>query len=119
MRRLRLVPEASGFTAEIGETAEGTSLAAPVMRLREGLERDPSRIKAAWICEPAELDYLQAFHRTATKRGALPFTLYLILTTADAVLYRCMIVPKTWQLDVVGELTHRVSCQLDVVREPT
>ena len=111
---LKLVPEKSGYSLTDGDGALRTQLEGPRGRYVEDVEGDLALVNATFLVQNTGLEYLRAFYRTGTKRGALPFLVDLAIDGSTLTRHKAWFVPGSMKTASAGGLAYRVSCQMEV-----
>lgn len=115
---LPLLPAKSGYS--VGERP-GAVLRAPLEGGRSRMRRDmldPAPIVSVqWNLTARKYDQLQAFHRHATRRGADPFLIDLVIDEAALVRHTARFVPDSFRLAGIEGGKYIVQAQLEA--EPT
>ena len=85
-------------------------------RYRKDIFQSSSMLNVSWICDREQYQYLVAFYRTATMRGALPFTIDLIIDDMDLKEYEANFMPGTFTLTSQRGLSYTVSATIEVAQ---
>lgn len=97
MRKLLLRPNSSGYTATAGNEVVSAATEGGASRSRRDFIGAPSMINVAWMLDEDGFDYLNAFFRTGTKSGSLPFLCDLLLERAGLIEHTCKFVPGSFK----------------------
>lgn len=109
-----LAPDNSAYTAEYGEEVVRSALDGGAGRYRSDILNSSTMVGVQWITDREGYDYLMAFYRTITKRGALPFTIDLIINDSELFEHTVHIVPGSFKLTGQKGLSHTVAATLEV-----
>jgi len=114
MTKFLIPPEQTGYGVQFGEETKRTQLEGGAGRYRQDILNSSTMVNVKWLLHPDEYEYLQAFYRTITKHGALPFTIDLIIDTPDLVEYTVHFIPGSIQLSSQSGQGYGVDAQLEV-----
>ena len=116
---LALVPDSSGFSANVGDGVLSVKLDGGASRYRRNYIGSTYDVKASWILNRQEYAYMKAFFRTACNDGATPFYIKMIFEDDYLKPYKAYWKPKTFSLNnsEAGEVFY-VSAELEVFPNP-
>ena len=114
--KLQVQPESSSYNLNFGQEALRTELEGGLGRYRQDIVGASTKLQGIQFrCDPEQYEYLLAFWRNETKRGAEPFEMDLYLDNADLVECVCHFMsPIT--LSQQSGLTFVVSADIEVTR---
>lgn len=112
--KLRLAPDQASYVAMPGNEVLRVQLDGGAGRYRRDIIGGWATITAQWTLDRMQFNYLSAFHRTKTSKGALPFNCDLILDAAVPSEYLCYFIPETFQLISQAGLSYVVAANLEV-----
>jgi hypothetical protein len=119
MRKLILVPEASGYTSTDGQSSIRIALAGGAGRNRLDKIGASKTVNASWSMNQSEYQYWRSFYRTVTKEGALPFTCDLLSEDGTGVKeHVCSFIPGTVTMPNQIGLNYVQQAQLEVTPLP-
>lgn len=112
--KLGIIPDASGYRVDYGNTVVVTPLVGGPPRIRADYDDTVAIINLQWTIQSADFDALMAFYRTATDKGANPFLMDLILDSSSLTEYTVQFVEKTFKLTQQFGLTFVVNASVYV-----
>jgi len=112
--KLLLIPESAGYAVDRGQEVLSVKLDGGASRMRKDIIGAAFDVNVAWKLDPEQYDYLNAFFRTATARGSLPFTIDLVLDKTEYQTVTARFVPKTLKLTGQQGLSYFMSATLEV-----
>lgn len=116
MAKLHFPPAATGYSAQPRSGVLAVELDGGSARYRTDVLHNPHRVRATWFCNQVQYDYLNAFHRTATTNGALPFDVRLRLDNEAAADYSAHFVPGTFGMTRMEGRLRVVEAELEVLK---
>ena len=112
---LALIPDSSGFSANVGDGVLSVKLNGGASRYRRSYIGSTYSVSCSWILNRDQYNYIKAFFRTACNEGSTPF--YVKMIFEDDVLkpYKAYWKPQTFSLSSIeaGEV-FTVSAELEV-----
>jgi hypothetical protein len=118
MMKCMVSPSQAGYSAQPGNEAIAVQLDGGAPRVRADQLGGAYLITVQWTIGPEDFDYLMAFYRTGTKKASLPFTIDLLLDSAEITEYTAYIVPGSWKFSGKQGLTYTIDAQLTVLPLP-
>lgn len=115
MRHLILPPDGFSLTGSRQASSVAATLNSPQGFYAPTQRMQAWRVEVSWTCSLADFDYFMAFWRTATARGALPFTVDLPLESAELTTHVARFVPGSIRLADVQGTVRTVRAAIDVV----
>jgi len=112
--KLLLVPDSSAYSVERGDEVLSVILDGGASKFRKDIIDAAFRVNVAWILDPEGYQYLNAFFRTATARGSLPFEIDLVLDTTEYQECVAHFIPGSFKLTAQKGLSYFVSATLEV-----
>jgi hypothetical protein len=97
MRKLLLRPNSAGYAVVLGNEIVSINVDGGPSRSRRDFLGKPSMVNVAWMLDQAGSEYLNAFFRTATANGSLPFLCDLLLDRSTLEEYTCKFVPGSFK----------------------
>lgn len=107
-------PDNSSYSVTDGNEVIATKLASGASRYRRDIIGATSTVNVTWIVGRDAYKYIRAFYKAIAQKGALPFTIDLILDEPDLTAHKAYFVPGTMVLTGQQGLTYFVSAQLEV-----
>lgn len=98
MKKLQLLPDSSSYNVKFGEGNISTRLSGGASRVRKDTVDNVHSINVGFNLNKEQYQYIMAFYRHITKRGALPFLMDLITDDGTPLTHKVQIVPNTFQL---------------------
>ena len=115
LEKLNMTPAQDAYSMADGDEVLYQQLEGGGPRLRKDIENSFNRVNVQWDTTQAGYKYLRAFFITATKKGALPFLIDLIIDEAILTEHEANFVPNTFRLSgVQGSNAFTVNAALDV-----
>jgi hypothetical protein len=114
MTKLLLIPTQTGYSHSAPEDAVRTQLEGGAGRYRSDYIGKTSIVNVSFWCNATQHDYFWAFYRHSTSRGALSFTLDMILEASALTTYTAYFIPGSITV-TPNALNFTVSCQLEVI----
>lgn len=115
MTTLIIPPDSSSYAAARGDEVLSVKLDGGASKFRLDILNAAFLVDATWILDRDGYEYINAFYRTATGHGSLPFSVELILDTPLPVLYaECHFVPGSLKLSAQSGFSYTVSAQIEV-----
>lgn len=118
MVKLYVQPESAGYAVERGSEVLSVALDGGASKLRRDVLNASFKVNVSFVLDPTEYNYLNAFFRTATEHGSLPFEIDLILDNTTLTEYTARFVPDTFKLTAQKGLTYYVGAVLEVESLP-
>lgn len=112
--KLQIPPDQAAYVAVSGNEVLSVKLDGGASRYRSDIIGAWSSVTAQWTLNRMQYNYLSAFFRTKTKRGAIPFLCDLYLESSEIQEFTCYFVPSTFQLISQAGLTFTVGASLEV-----
>lgn len=121
MRKLLLKPNTSGYSVTIGNEIVSVQVSGGASRSRRDYVGLPSTVNVSWMLDEAGFDYLNAFFRTITQNGVLPFLCDLLLDRPALVEYTCKFIPNSFKpvASTTGASIFNATAQLEVLPKIT
>lgn len=116
MKKLQLLPDSSSYNVKFGEGNISTRLSGGASRVRKDTVDNVHSINVGFNLNKEQYQYIMAFYRHITKRGALPFLMDLITDEGSPQTHKVQIVPNTFQLS--EQAGHRYGISFTVEAEP-
>lgn len=116
MKKLQLLPDSSSYNVKFGEGNIATRLSGGASRVRKDTVDNVHSINVGFNLNKEQYQYIMAFYRHITKRGALPFLMDLITDEGSPQTHKVQIVPNTFQLS--EQAGHRYGISFTVEAEP-
>lgn len=116
MKKLQLLPNSSSYNVKFGEGNISTRLSGGASRVRKDTVDNVHSINVGFNLNKEQYQYIMAFYRHITKRGALPFLMDLITDEGSPQTHKVQIVPNTFQLS--EQAGHRYGISFTVEAEP-
>lgn len=116
MKKLQLLPDSSSYNVKFGEGNIATRLNGGASRVRKDTVDNVHSINVGFNLSKEQYQYIMAFYRHITKRGALPFLMDLITDDGTPLTHKVQIVPNTFQLS--EQAGHRYGISFTVEAEP-
>lgn len=116
MKKLQLLPDSSSYNVKFGEGNISTRLNGGASRVRKDTVDNVHSINVGFNLNKEQYQYIMAFYRHITKRGALPFLMDLITDEGSPQTHKVQIVPNTFQLS--EQAGHRYGISFTVEAEP-
>ena len=116
MKKLQLLPDSSSYNVKFGEGNISTRLNGGASRVRKDTVDNVHSINVGFNLNKEQYQYIMAFYRHITKRGALPFLMDLITDDGTPQTHKVQIVPDTFQL--TEQAGHRYGISFTVEAEP-
>lgn len=116
MKKLQLLPDSSPYNVKFGEGNILTRLNGGASRVRKDTVDNVHSINVGFNLNKEQYQYIMAFYRHITKRGALPFLMDLITDEGSPQTHKVQIVPNTFQL--TEQAGHRYGITFTVEAEP-
>lgn len=105
-----------GYTVDEGDTNVAIQLDGGAPRVRGDKLGAVKTVHCQWTVDQGDYDYLEAFYRTATGNGALPFNISLVgIDSSTPNTYVAYFVPNTKRLLNQSGLTYVLGADLWVV----
>lgn len=98
MKKLHLLPDSNSYNVKFGDGNIATRLNGGASRVRKDTVDNVHSINVAFSLNKEQYQYMMAFYRHITKRGALPFLMDLITDEGSPQTHKVQIVPNTFQL---------------------
>ncbi len=95
---LPLTPSSASYTTKQANEIVATDLPGGPPATRRDFIGATHAITVQWACDPLKYSVLEAFFRTTTAMGSLPFQCELIIDDAPTALYECKFVPGSYGL---------------------
>lgn len=114
MRTMVIPPDNSAYAAQRGSEVLSVKLDGGSSRTRLDVFGAPFTVDVVWIVDPAGFNYLNAFFRTATIHGSIPFKVAMVLDSATLTQYTAIFVPNTFKLTQQQGLAYYLAAQLEV-----
>jgi len=114
MSKLMISPENSSYAVVRGSEVLSSELQGGSSKMRLDVLNAAFTINVAWSLSPVQYEYINAFFRTKTKHGSLPFTIDLILDNTVYTEYTARFIPDTFKLASQKGLTYYVNAVLEV-----
>lgn len=115
MQKFTIPPESESYSVKDGVSFVSVALEGGLSRRRADVINAASKAKVSWSFDRAEFDYFRAFFDTATMKGALPFTLDLVVDKHYRQEYVCAFIEDTLELSEVSGHSYRVTAELEVI----
>ncbi len=117
MRKLLLRPNSTGYAANAGDEILSIKVAGGASRSRRDFIGAPATVNVGWMLDEAGFDYLNAFYRTVTQSGALPFLCDLLLERPFLVEHTCKFIPNSFKPigSTTGSSIFNSSAQFEVL----
>ena len=93
-----MLPDSSSYNVKFGEGNISTRLSGGASRVRKDTVDNVHSINVGFNLNKEQYQYIMAFYRHITKRGALPFLMDLITDEGSPQTHKVQIVPNTFQL---------------------
>lgn len=116
--KLAIPPDTNAYTVKPGTTVVQTQLDGGAPRTRADFDGAAEIVTVQWTVGKDGFEYLRAFYRTATGKGALPFTADLQIEAGAADTYTCYFQQDSFQLASVSGLTYVITATLLVLPNP-
>jgi hypothetical protein len=116
MATLLLCPLTAGYSAKQTPGVLAVELDGGSARYRKDILHGSFRVTVSWACNGEQYEYLNAFHRTATVAGALPFDIALRLDDDALETFSAHFVPGTFGLSRTEGERRWVEAELEVVK---
>lgn len=116
MSKLKLHPDKAGYAVDRGTEIISAKLDGGASKIRKDILNAAFRVSVQWITHPDGYNYLNAFYRTSTANGSLPFTIDLYLDKSEPVEFSAQFVPDTFKLSSQSGETYYVSAELEVTK---
>ena len=116
MKKLQLLPDSSSYNVKFGEGNISTRLNGGASRVRKDTVDNVHSINVGFNLSKEQYQYIMAFYRHITKRGALPFLMDLITDEGSPQTHKVQIVPNTFRLS--EQAGHRYGISFTVEAEP-
>jgi hypothetical protein len=114
MLKLIIPPDNSSYNVTDGDSVVSVKLDGGASRYRSDKLGATSAVDVVWIVDKSGFEYLRAFYRGASISGALPFTIDLILDSADVTEHKSYFKQGTFKLVEQRGLSYTVSASLEV-----
>lgn len=119
MQKLMLRPNSSGYSVTSGNEIVSAQTAGGPSRSRRDFLGAPSVVNVAWMLDELGFEYLNAFFRGVTEKGALPFLCDLLLERAFLQEYTCKFVPGSFKpVSSTAAFTFNATAQFEVLPLP-
>jgi hypothetical protein len=119
MRKLYLRPNSSGYTATAGNEVVSAATEGGASRSRRDYIGAPAMISVAWMLDESGFDYLNAFFRTITKSGSLPFLCDLLFDRPYLVEHTCKFIPGSFKpIASTAAFTFNAIANFEVLPQP-
>lgn len=116
MAKLLFPPAASSYAVQLPAGALSVKLDGGAARYRTDVLHGSFRVRAAWFCSPKQYQYLNAFYRSATAFGALPFDVRLRLDREPAKYVSAHFMPGTLRFTRMEGRLRVMEAELEVVK---
>lgn len=112
---LALVPDSSGYSANVGDGVLSVKLKGGASRYRQDKIGSTYDVSVSWVLNRDQYNYIKAFYRTACNYGSTPFYIKLIFEDDTLKPYKAYWKPQTFGLTgtEAGEV-FQVSAELEV-----
>lgn len=107
-------PDQAGYSVKDGNEVIATKLAGGASRYRRDIIGATSTVNVAWTIGPDEYRYIRAFYNAIAKKGAVPFSIDLILDRSELTEHKAYFIPGSMSMDGQKGLTYSISAQLEV-----
>jgi len=114
---LAVSPVQASYSAEF-PGAISTALDGPRGRYRKVTERNPIDLPVSWVVDAYGFQYLRSFFRGPCKKGAVPFTIDLVVESQAEAAHVAHFVPGTFTLESMSGQAFTVSATLEVLPNP-
>lgn len=119
MRKLLLRPNSQGYAATAGNEVVSAATDGGASRSRRDFIGAPAMINVAWMLDEAGFEYLNAFFRTITKSGSLPFLCDLLFDRPYLVEHTCKFVPGSFKpIASTAAFTFNAIATFEVLPQP-
>lgn len=98
MTKLYMRPSNASYSVQRGSEVLSVKLDGGASKYRRDILNASFTVTVSWDTTEDGWDYLNAFYRTATARGSLPFTIDLLLEDSTLTTYTAYFVPDTFKL---------------------
>lgn len=116
MKKLQLLPDSSSYNVKFGDGNISTKLNGGASRVRKDSVDNVHSINVGFNLNKEQYQYIMAFYRHITKRGALPFLMDLITDEGNPQTHKVQIVPNTFQL--TEQSGHKYTISFTIEAEP-
>lgn len=118
MRKLIIPPDNTAYAAQRGGEVLSVKLDGGASRFRTDVLNAAWQVDTQWILDADGYNYMNAFFRTATVHGSLPFKIDLILDGATLTDCTVHFVPNSFKLTQQQGLAYYVTASLEVAALP-
>lgn len=101
MRKLHLLAQSSGYGVAFGDNNVATKLNGGKSRVRRKAINTTHDVSVSFLLDKRQYEYLMAFYRTVTQRGALPFMMDIITDNGIIQTHKVLIKQNTFKLNQV------------------
>lgn len=113
MRKLKMEPDAAGYSVAISDGLLSVRLEGGASRVRRDIIGNTNAVNVQWTCDEDEYMYLRVFHRSVTMWNAETFLIDLCIESNALEEYKATFVPDSFQLTSQQGLMYVVSAQLE------
>ena len=115
LKKLNLTPVQASYTFAHGQETLRVRLDGGASRFRRDILGSSSILNVRWQANSTDYQFLQAFYRSVSKNGSLPFLIDLVIDYSQLREYRAYFIPGSFRLASQAGHTYNVSAQLEVL----